>query len=101
MILLLVSLCACKQEEVLTEGEKTAQTVQTYINENNIKTANLYLGSVRRQYDAPFSIERGFLVFRGSSPSQYYNLSQLTRFEIAPNAGNGPVVIQFYFRDDS
>jgi len=87
---------ACRKE-VLTEGEKTAQTIQSVINDNGILTANLYSGTVRLQYEAPFSIEGGFLVFRTNSPNQYYNLAKVLRFDIAPNVGGGPKVIQFYF----
>lgn len=93
-LFLLLSAC---QKEVLTEGEKTAQTVQAVIRDNTITKANLYVGSVRRQYDVPFSIEGGFLIFRNYSPNEYYNLAKLNQFDIAPNVSNGPKVIQFYF----
>lgn len=93
-VFLLVSAC---QKEVLTEGEKTAKTVQAVIQDNSITKANLYVGNARQQYDVPFSIEGGFLVFRNASPNEYYNLAKLIRFDIAPNVANGPKVIQFYF----
>ena len=99
VILLSLSLLisACRKEEVLTEGEKTAQTVQNVVRDNNITTANLYSGTARLQYEASFSIEGGFLVFRTYSPNQYYNLAKLNRLDIAPNVAGGPKVIQFYF----
>ena len=97
LLSLSVLISACRKEEVLTEGEKTAQTIQSIVRDNNITTANLYSGNARVQYEASFSIEGEFLIFRTNSPNQYYNLAKVNRFDIAPNVSGGPKVIQFYF----
>jgi hypothetical protein len=87
------------QKDVLSEGEKTAQSVQAIVSERNITRVNVYTGSIRQQYDVPFAIQGQFLVFTNGSSSnrQYYNLSKLTQFNISTNVNNGPLVAQFYF----
>ncbi|QJD81643.1 hypothetical protein [Spirosoma rhododendri] len=97
LCLLLITTGAC-QKDVVTEGEKMAQSVQAVVNEKNVRLANVIVGTVQQQYGAVFAIEGQFLTIADSyGYKQYYNLSKLIKFNTGRNVADGPLVLVFYF----
>ena len=97
LFLVLASAGGC-QKDVITEGEKTAQSVQAIANENNIILANIIVGTVQQYTGTTFMINGQFLVVSDSyGYKQYYNLSKLIKFNTGRNVANGPLVLVLYF----
>lgn len=92
VLALLLSSCllttACKQNEVLTDGERSAQQVQTILNANQgIKTASFYIENTLVESNQSFSINGQYIITSGNS----YNLGRLLRYQY------GSQGITFYF----
>lgn len=92
MLIIVLFTSSCKQDNVLTEGEKTAQQIQEFLNRNTgIKTASFYVSNVVAQQNQSFTID-GQYVHTGNST---YNLNRLIRYEYFNQGPNQGIV--FYF----
>lgn len=81
-------LSSCNQEEVLTDGERSAQQVQSILSANQgIRTASFYVDNSRIEFNVSFSISGQYIITANNS----YNLSQLIRYQY------GSQGITFYF----
>lgn len=79
---------SCKKEDVLTDGERSAQQVQTILSANQgIRTASFYVGNTLIESNQSFSINGQYVVTQNNS----YNLSRLIRYQY------GSQGITFYF----
>lgn len=86
-------LSACKKENILTDGEKSAQQVQTILDANqDIKTASFYVGDILIELNQSFSINGQYVVTSSNS----YNLSRLIRYQLI-RYQDGNQRITFYF----
>lgn len=72
ILLLPLLFLSCKEDEVLSEGEKNGRKLQEIANQNNVFQVSI-VPSTNRNI---FRIEKHFL-FLGSDDSQFYNLNYL------------------------
>lgn len=100
IILLLVS---CKEEEILTSGEKIGNDLQVQTDKLQIETAVIYEWSTnsngfseyRKVNEGNFSISGQFLMVDNSPQvSSYYNLTKLYRYLLFENRKE----IHLYFK---
>lgn len=84
---------SCKKEDVLTEGEKTAQQIQDFLSRNTgIKTATFYTSNVIAEQNQSFTIEGQYIRTNNS----IYNLSRLIRYQYFNQGPNQGIVFYFW-----
>ena len=83
---------SCKKEDVLTEGERTAQQVQDFLSRNtSIKTATFYISNVISEQNQSFTIDGQYI----RTSNSIYNLSRLIRYQYFNQGPNQAII--FYF----